>query len=196
MSTTPILSLKEKRGSRFGNLLNFDKWGKAPISHPALEAFDVVSQASGWCCNSENVQVFGPQGPVFLSSDLDYTLTSRKVSGQGWKASGLWKKKIPRKPVPSSQECSIFLLSNLGASIQFKVSIWRQVKTHWGDAGLNFATHLAQTVCCLQRILQVSVRNIELINSSQRNELQNDGWLASMRLNCLQLLCVLHVWNQ
>lgn len=107
------------------------------------------------------------------------------------------QKKTPRKPFPSSQECSIFLLSSLGASIQFHPSIHlKQVKTHWGDAGLNFATHLAQTVCCLQRIPQVSARNMELINSSRRNELQNDGWLASMRLNCLHLLCVLHVWNR
>lgn len=83
------------------------------------------------------------------------------------------------------------------ASIQFSPSIHlKPVKTHWAKAVLIFATHHALTVCCLQHIPQVSVRNMELISSCQRNELQNDGWLASMRLNCLHLLCVLRVWNR
>lgn len=84
MFTTPILSLKEKRRNKFGNLLNFDKWGKAPISHPALEGFDVWSvrlqddAVIQKMCKSLALRVLS-----LWSLDLDYTLTSRKVSGQG-----------------------------------------------------------------------------------------------------------------
>lgn len=84
MSATPTLCLKEKRGNRFGNLLNFDKLSKAPISHPALGAFDV------WSVRLQNDAVIQKMCKSLAlrvqslwSSDLDYTLTSRKVSRQG-----------------------------------------------------------------------------------------------------------------
>lgn len=130
MSTTPTLSLKEKRGNRFGNLLNFDKWAKAPISHPALEAFDVWSirlqddAVIQKMCKSLALRV-----PSLWSSDLDYTLTSRKVSGQGWKASSLLKKNTQENPfsplwnVVSSYSATSVLQSN---SIQ--ISIWSQLR--------------------------------------------------------------------
>lgn len=84
MSTTPTISLKEKRENRFGNLLNFDKWGKAPISHLAIEAFDVWSvRFQDEAVIQKMCKFLALRVQSLWSLDLDYTLTSRKVSGQG-----------------------------------------------------------------------------------------------------------------